>query len=235
MAKHMASLHHPGADTRMRLVRAGLFAFSEKGFEAVGIREIAQRARANSAMVQYHFGGKDGLYLEVLRWIASDIFAQREQPPPVPADPEARTRAWAVGHIWNYVRMLMRNLRDCHLEAPGNPGGDLHRAAMTLWNREMHHPRPATSALVLDTLRPYLQGLQACIRVLRPDLDEDGILHMGICLNGPLLFLQDHLGLVGLIRGKGLDALDLDALEATFLDYILRGLGLDPAACAQGA
>lgn len=55
-------------DTRRRLLEAALIVFAERGFDGAGIREIAERAKANSAMVQYHFGGKEGLYLEALRY-----------------------------------------------------------------------------------------------------------------------------------------------------------------------
>ncbi len=42
--------------------------FAEHGFDNVTVRDICQQARANVAAVNYHFGGKSGLYDEVLRW-----------------------------------------------------------------------------------------------------------------------------------------------------------------------
>lgn len=53
--------------TRAALIEAAAAIFAEKGFEAGSIRSITQRAGANIAAVTYHFGGKDGLYREVLR------------------------------------------------------------------------------------------------------------------------------------------------------------------------
>ncbi len=55
-----------GLDTRERLVQAAGEMFSEYGFQATSIRAISQRAKANVAAVNYHFGHKEGLYSAVL-------------------------------------------------------------------------------------------------------------------------------------------------------------------------
>ena len=39
--------------------------FAEKGFEGTSIREITTRAQCNLAAVNYHFGGKENLYIKV--------------------------------------------------------------------------------------------------------------------------------------------------------------------------
>jgi AcrR family transcriptional regulator len=52
--------------TRRALVDAATVLFARCGFEGTSVEEIARRARANKAMVSYHFGGKRGLYLEIL-------------------------------------------------------------------------------------------------------------------------------------------------------------------------
>jgi AcrR family transcriptional regulator len=57
----------PDQRTRDRLLEAAGVVFSEKGFEHSTAREICDLARVNSAAVNYHFGGKKQLYVEVLR------------------------------------------------------------------------------------------------------------------------------------------------------------------------
>jgi AcrR family transcriptional regulator len=57
----------PSELTREALIEAATTIFSEKGFEAGSVRAITERAKANQAAITYHFGGKDGLYREVLR------------------------------------------------------------------------------------------------------------------------------------------------------------------------
>ncbi len=53
--------------TRSRLLEAAGIVFAEKGFERATAREICDLARVNSAAVNYYFGGKQHLYVEVLR------------------------------------------------------------------------------------------------------------------------------------------------------------------------
>jgi TetR/AcrR family transcriptional regulator, regulator of cefoperazone and chloramphenicol sensitivity len=60
-------------DTRTRLLEAGLDHFGRVGFEGANIRAIAAAAGANIAAINYHFGGKRGLYLAVANHIVEGI------------------------------------------------------------------------------------------------------------------------------------------------------------------
>ncbi len=53
-------------DSRIRLIEAATPLFAQKGFAGVSIRELAEAAGVNSALISYHFGGKEGLYEAVL-------------------------------------------------------------------------------------------------------------------------------------------------------------------------
>ena len=53
--------------TRRALIEAATTVFAEQGYDAGSVRAITGRARANQAAITYHFGGKEGLYREVLR------------------------------------------------------------------------------------------------------------------------------------------------------------------------
>src|SRR3990172_7837214 len=53
--------------TKERLLAAAASLFAERGFHATSVREIAQRAGANVASGNYHYGSKKALYLEALR------------------------------------------------------------------------------------------------------------------------------------------------------------------------
>jgi AcrR family transcriptional regulator len=57
----------PSEFTRQALIEAATTVFAEKGFEGGSVRLITQKAEANQAAINYHFGGKEGLYREVLR------------------------------------------------------------------------------------------------------------------------------------------------------------------------
>jgi AcrR family transcriptional regulator len=60
---------HTDNETRRRLLEAGLKLFGLHGFEATSTRSLALEAGANLSAIPYHFGGKEGLYLAVIRHI----------------------------------------------------------------------------------------------------------------------------------------------------------------------
>jgi len=66
-AQHSHSQADPGADTRKRLLDTAEMLFAERGFAAASVREITAAAGCNLAAVNYHFGGKRNLYLQVFR------------------------------------------------------------------------------------------------------------------------------------------------------------------------
>ena len=52
--------------TRERILEVAGPLFAEKGFEGATVRDICEVAAANIASVNYHFGGKSKLYIEVV-------------------------------------------------------------------------------------------------------------------------------------------------------------------------
>ena len=52
--------------TKVRLIEAAGEEFAGKGFDATRIRTICDRAGANMAAVNYHFGDKEQLYVETV-------------------------------------------------------------------------------------------------------------------------------------------------------------------------
>jgi AcrR family transcriptional regulator len=52
--------------TRDRLIAVAAELFADRGFKPVTVREICTAAGANVAAVNYHFGGKNGLYRAVI-------------------------------------------------------------------------------------------------------------------------------------------------------------------------
>jgi TetR/AcrR family transcriptional regulator, regulator of cefoperazone and chloramphenicol sensitivity len=66
-------------ETRKRLIKAGITLFGRSGKEAVSTRELAGEADTNLNAIQYHFGGKDELYLEVARELARQISSQAHE------------------------------------------------------------------------------------------------------------------------------------------------------------
>jgi len=55
--------------TKLQLLQAGMHLFGLNGFKGTRTRELAQMAGVNQAAIPYHFGGKEGLYLAVAKYV----------------------------------------------------------------------------------------------------------------------------------------------------------------------
>ncbi|HEX9011823.1 MAG TPA: CerR family C-terminal domain-containing protein [Holophagaceae bacterium] len=210
-------------DTRHRLIEAAILTFAEKGYDGAGIREIAQRAKANSALVTYHFGGKEGLYREALRHIsarkASEVAAL--PPPPQPGSPRAREAA--LQGMKAYIRAFVTDLMSCPAES------EVDAAAMALIGREIQMPHPVSAPVLLEFARPYMERVLALLRVLRPDADPETLLRMTLSIQGQILHFRNSLGFIRLLSGDPDFPKDLEALIQHFTDFSLRGLGVPEA------
>src|SRR5579872_793581 len=87
--------------TREHLLEAAAEVFAEAGFRTATVREICQRAGANIAAVNYHFGDKEKLYRAVLK--DSFRIAMARYPAdlglPARATPEQRLRAFVLSFL----------------------------------------------------------------------------------------------------------------------------------------
>jgi AcrR family transcriptional regulator len=210
-------------DSRTRLIESAILHFAAKGFDGAGIREIAKSANANSALVAYHFCGKEGLYLEALK----ALFSRKVSPvsllaslPPVGA---LGAREAAVQGLRDYIRAFMTELMSCGGADP------VDEAAMILMAREMQSPRPASAALLLEHLQPYVTYMTNCLRLLRPDLDDEALFAMGVSIQGLMIHYRNSLGVIRLIRGNATYPEDLDKVIQHITDFSLRGLGIPEA------
>jgi len=61
------------AETKRRLIEAGLEVFGRYGFEPASTRQLAQAAGVNLAAIPYHFGSKEGLYRAVIEHICGTV------------------------------------------------------------------------------------------------------------------------------------------------------------------
>jgi AcrR family transcriptional regulator len=65
-----------GDETRRRMVETAIAMFAERGYDGASTRLLARRARVNLPAIQYHFGGKAGLYRAAIAHIADYIERQ---------------------------------------------------------------------------------------------------------------------------------------------------------------
>jgi len=65
--------------TKQKILIAALGLFGDKGFEAVGTREIAELAGVNQPAIHYHFKGKEQLYLACADFIIEKFMNHARQ------------------------------------------------------------------------------------------------------------------------------------------------------------
>ncbi len=70
---HLGSQEKNGNAVRDRLLDAALHLFAGKGFESASVRELAETAEVTRPTLYYHFGSKEGLYLELVERLCATV------------------------------------------------------------------------------------------------------------------------------------------------------------------
>jgi AcrR family transcriptional regulator len=163
---------HDDAATRERLLRAATRLFSERGFGAVTVRELCREARANLAAVNYHFGGKLGLYREVMENALAGV---RDDPTiDVPAGTPAEDR------LRHYIRTYVPRL--------AAPRG---RAvwAQKLMRHEMTDPTPLAPWIAEQVILPRVRFLsEAVAELLGTDVEDERVGRCVVSVQAQCLF-----------------------------------------------
>ncbi|MBP1751662.1 MAG: transcriptional regulator, TetR family [Geobacteraceae bacterium] len=146
------------AETRLRLLETATQVFAEHGYATTTIRMICGRAKVNVAAVNYHFGSKEHLYREVLRYARQRAYEKYPLTYGLEegATPEQRLRAFVHS-------FLLRNFGDVRNLGFG-----------TLTMREMVEPTSALDMIVDEGIRSLFEHLVAIVRaILGEDADEE--------------------------------------------------------------
>ncbi len=53
-------------DKKTDILKAAEMLFSEFGYEGTSTRQIAKESGANMAMINYYFGSKEGVFIEIM-------------------------------------------------------------------------------------------------------------------------------------------------------------------------
>ena len=141
---------HTKVGTEQRLLEAAGEIFAECGYQSATTRQICEKAGANIAAINYHFGDKEGLYMAVLRSVPK-VYADKH-----PADLGLTRDATAEQKLYAYLRSLLRRIFD-----EGRPGWHTK-----LISREMIEPTQALDTLVEEAARPVHQELASIVREL---------------------------------------------------------------------
>ena len=63
----------PKSESKLCILKAAAKLFAKLGLDKCSTREIAKQADSNISLISYYFGGKEGLYKEVMRSYALEI------------------------------------------------------------------------------------------------------------------------------------------------------------------
>ena len=143
-------------ETRRQLLEAAGEVFAAAGFREATVREICRRAGANVAAVNYHFGDKETLYAEVLRYAQQKAFEKNPLLPGIGAEATPAVKLHA------FIRSFLLRIFD--------QGPRAWFGKMML--REMIEPTEAMDALLEERMRPMadqLRGIVAEILGCPPD------------------------------------------------------------------
>lgn len=142
--------HQEQEETKLRLLNAAGEVFAEKGFQRGTIRDICARAGANVAAVNYHFGGKGGLYDALLAHCHKEGLRRH------PATAGLRDEYQAEEALGAFIRSFLRRTL----------GEDSPAWSTRLMAQGMGEPSPALSHLVQSSVRPNMERLMAIVAVI---------------------------------------------------------------------
>ncbi|CAB1059047.1 Transcriptional regulator, AcrR family [Olavius sp. associated proteobacterium Delta 1] len=155
------SNNHKNELTRDRLLDEAEDLFSQRGYHAVSVREITKAAESNLAAVNYHFGNKQNLYLEVFRsrWLprASQIQQSFKQSLKNSGNPTPT--------------MVVQSFARAFLEGPMS--ADERTRHFKLISGELVQPTEAFELVVEQVFRPLFGKFLEDLRKVMPDTVDE--------------------------------------------------------------
>lgn len=163
-------------DVRNRLLNVAEKLFSECGFADTSIRDITAEANCNVAAVNYHFGGKENLYIEVWRrhllmlrdnQIASveKVMSKNQGTPP--------------------LEELLKSFAETFIGPLVDEAGD--GKFLKLMMREMLDGYLPPNTFVDEVIKPTLGAMQKALLKTCPGLDESQIALIVSSIAGQLI------------------------------------------------
>jgi AcrR family transcriptional regulator len=195
-------------ETRERLMAAASRLFAAHGYKKVTVREICRAARANVAAVNYHFGGKLGLYRTLLQQAIDAMVRMNEA---VRAAGEGRPAEEKLRQF--IVIFLNQILRPEHAM--------LHH----LVQREVQDPTSVLDALVEQGIRPRLEYLAGVVaEMIGADPNDERVLRSVGSINAQaILYMPNPIATRLGFSFKGTPE-DIEAAAAHIATFSLAGV-----------
>jgi TetR/AcrR family transcriptional regulator, regulator of cefoperazone and chloramphenicol sensitivity len=197
--------------TKAQLLEAAGHVFAEKGFDRATGREICDRAGANTAAVNYYFGGMDGLYAAVLEEANRRLIPLATLASTVAGKPDAKAQLQAI------IELAVEKLT-----------GPLSSSwAFGVIARELLSPTPALDALRRQQGIPKARIVTSIVAELMDLPTEHPAVARGcLMLMAPfvMLMIGDRLSLKQFLPGLDLGRTGAAALSRHLLTFMLGGL-----------
>lgn len=199
--------------TRDRLLDVAERLFAEKGYDNTCIRDLTEAANVNVASVNYHFNGKENLYLEVFRRRIHWVRERRLEAI------RSATDGTGPGSLHEVIRVFVEQFI-----------GDLFCSEgaedfLNLTFREISHPGPAFDMVLEHMVLPFKKAMRDAIQHARPDLsDEDAFLCIASIVGQILHFVRARR-IISRTTGRKYTKPFLDRIIRHITEFSLAGIG----------
>jgi AcrR family transcriptional regulator len=205
-----ATMNVVAEDTRQRLLETAGQIFADRGLHAATVREICKQAGVNIAAINYHFGDKERLYVEAVKF----AHRCRIEEMPIPDWPEGTPATVKLRHFIGM--MLHRMVFD-----------DSPAWQKRLVLREMSEPTGACAELVRDRIRPVADRLTAILReLLPPDTSPMQAYLVGFSVVGQCFLYGINKPVVTHLMAEAGCELDVELVAEHITRFTLAALGL---------
>ncbi len=199
-------------DTRDRILFSAQKLFAKKGFDSTSVRDITSEAGCNVASVNYHFGGKDKLYLETFRSMLTFL---RDQRLSVLGELMERDEAPTLEEfLQSFAEGFIDPLVD---ESRG-------RLFMALVSRELFDARLPHDVFVTEFVRPILKRSLMALEKFGPPLDPEDAHLCIMSLVGQLLHALKAHHLFTQHKGSEVMATNLGSYIPHFVRFSAGGI-----------
>lgn len=197
-------------ETRTRILEAAASIFAEYGFAATTIRMICGLARVNLAAVNYHFGSKEGLYSETIRYLRRQAYDR--YPTTYDLSPGASPEEKLLAFIRSFLLRTAFDERNLRFG--------------TLVMREMVEPTSALDMMVDEGIRSLFGQLVDIVRSLMGETaDEETVLACSRSVMSQCLFYLFSRSVITRMSSEHqFNQTDIDTISDQILSFSLHAL-----------
>jgi len=206
-------------DTRSHLLQAALLCFSECGFDGTSLRMVADRAGKNMSLIAHHFKNKEGLFLEVFKFMLDLCLAGKGTEPFHDVQALRADRALLRQVLKQQILSAMMYVQQS-FEDP------LCLAGQKLWFQEIRGPRKCIVPIIRERMQPFFRQWWACIQAVKPGSTDQEIsfwvamIH-GLCMAHPYVMNFNRM-----LMEDAPQSFTLERAAEEIATFSLRGLGV---------